>query len=574
LLDQASQAAINDIDDGADRTGFAPRPAAFPNPDTSTASSVLEAPSQMPNSAAPQAQSIYAAGGDGGMDSPAPYGGAATPGQFDNEPAMSPPSTPVATASLSGGVQSFEGNGAPGAQVIEGLQSPSLAIQKTAPPEIQVGKETEFQIVVRNTGPVAASDVVVLDDVPRGTRFVNASPEATRTAEGQLMWQLGTLQPGDERVVKIQLLPIAEGEVGSVAQVLFESQASARTICTKPELTVKHTGPQKVLIGETVELDITVANPGTGSATNVVLEEDVPEGLVHAAGRELERDLGTLRPGESRKVALTLTAEKPGLIQNVVLVRGDGNLLVQDALQLEVIAPSLEVSIDGPGKRYLDRPATYAIGVANSGTASAREIELVTYLPKGMKFVSADNQGDYEPQNHAVYWSLEELPAKQAGTAELTLLPLETGDQKLSVEGRAELGLQHADEKTVEVASMSQLQFTIADEADPIEVGAETTYVITLDNSGSGAATDIQLSVALPPQLKAIGGDGPTSVVVEGGQLAIDPLGRLGAGEKAVYKIRVQGLGDGPQRFQVRLLTKETGVPVTKEEVTHVYSDK
>ena len=421
---------------------------------------------------------------------------------------------------------------------------------------------------------MAATDVVVLDDVPRGTRFVNASPEATRTAEGQLMWQIGTLQPGDERVVKIQLLPIAEGEIGSVARVLFQSQASARTICTKPELSVKHSGPQKVLIGEIVTFDITVANPGTGAATNVVLEEDVPEGLVHAAGRELERDLGTLRPGETRQVRLTLTADRPGLIQNLVLVRGDGNLFVQDTIDLEVIAPSLEVSIAGPGLRYLERPATYEIGVANPGTAPAREVKLVAYLPKGMKFVSADHKGDYEPQNHAVYWSLEELPAKQSGTANLTLLPLETGEQKLSVEGRAELGLQHTHEKTVQVNSLAQLQFTVTDESDPIEVGADTTYIISLNNSGSGAATDIRLTVGLPPQLKAIGGDGPTRVLVEGGRIVIDPLARLGAGEQAVYKIRVQGLADGSQRFQVQLLTAETPVPVTKEEITRVYSDK
>jgi uncharacterized repeat protein (TIGR01451 family) len=232
------------------------------------------------------------------------------------------------------------------------------------------------------------------------------------------------------------------------------------------------------------------------------------------------------------------------------------------------------VALSGPRLRYLDRPVTYEIGVANPGTAPAHEVELVTYLPKGMQFVSADHKGAYEPQNHAVYWSLEELPANQNGSAKLTLLPLEIGEQKISLEGRAALGLQHADEKTVRVDSLAELQFTIADEHDPIEVGAETTYVVTLTNSGSSAATDVQLRIGLPPQLQAIGGDGPTRVLVEAGQLKIDSLERLGAGEEAVYKLRVQGLEAGPQRLQVQLITAETPVAVTKEEITHVYADE
>ena len=85
-----------------------------------------------------------------------------------------------------------------------------------------------------------------------------------------------------------QILPLAEGEIGSVAQVVFGAQASARAVCTKPDLTLTHTGPQKVLIGEPVVFDISVSNSGTGAATAVIMEENVPEGLTHEAGKELE----------------------------------------------------------------------------------------------------------------------------------------------------------------------------------------------------------------------------------------------------------------------------------------------
>jgi uncharacterized repeat protein (TIGR01451 family) len=540
-----------------------------------------------PEPVAPPSQLATAPARD---DSPAgfaaPAAAAAAAGGFaasvgdasDAEPVVSMqsvPQTEIASGSP-GNIQQAgsEGDGMPGPDTLDGRQAPSLTVEKIAPDEIQVGKETSFQVRIRNVGQVAAHDLVVLDRVPRGTRFVNASPEANEAPDGQLMWQLGSLEPGDETTVTLNVLPVAEGEVGSVAQVLFQTHASVRTICTRPELTVQHTGPQKVLIGETVVLDITLANPGTGAATGVILEENVPAGLAHAAGQELEYEVGTLKPGESRRLQLTLKADQPGTIENSLIVRGDGNLIAEDSISLEVIAPSLEVSLSGPKLRYLEREATYEVAVSNPGTAAAREIELVTYLPKGMKFVSADHKGQYEPQNHAVYWSLEELPPRETGVAKLTLLPLETGEQKLSVEGRGELGLEHSSEKLVRVESQAELQFTIADEQDPIEVGSETSYVVTLTNRGSSAATEIRVLVGLPPELKPVGGDGPTKVAIEGTQVTIDPLARLGPGEQAQYKLRVRGLVAGPQRFQLQLVSNETPVPVTKEEITRVYADR
>jgi len=466
-----------------------------------------------------------------------------------------------------------EGDGVPGAEQLDGLQTPSLTVEKIAPPEIQVGKEATFQIQVKNVGKVAAHQVVVLDRVPKGTRFVNATPSATQTAEGQVMWNVGSLQPGDETTVSLQIMPLAEGEIGSVAQVVFQTHASARTLCTKPQLNLTHTGPQKVLIGESVVFDVTVGNAGSGAATGVILEEDVPEGLAHAVGRELEFEIGTLRPNETRQLQLTLKADKPGVIRNELLVRGEGNLIARHSVELEVVAPALEVSLNGPKRRYLERPATYEVVLSNPGTAPAREVEVVTYLPKGMKFVEADHKGQYEPQNHAVYWSLEELPAHQTGAAKLTVLPLETGEQKLKLEGRAELGLQDSFEQVVQVESVAELQFTVRDDADPIEIGAETTYLITLTNTGSSAATNVQLGIGLPEQLKPLGGDGPTRVVVDGGRLLIDPLARIGPGEEAVYKLKVQGEAAGAQRIQVQLITEETPVPVTREEITRVYAD-
>ena len=69
--------------------------------------------------------------------------------------------------------------------------------------------------------------------------------------------------------------------------------------------------------------------------------------------------------------------------------RADASLQIEASCEFEVIAPELQLTIEGPQRRFLERPATYRVSVDNPGTASAKDVQLVTHLPKGMQFVSA-----------------------------------------------------------------------------------------------------------------------------------------------------------------------------------------
>jgi uncharacterized repeat protein (TIGR01451 family) len=466
------------------------------------------------------------------------------------------------------------GGGVPGDRQLEGTQVPSVAIEKFAPAEIQVGKSATFEIRVRNTGQVAAHDVVVTDQVPRGTKLEATSPEAQVAADGSVAWQLGAMQPGDEVVLSMQVLPEQEGEIGSVAQLTFAGRATARSVCTRPMVSIEHTAPKQVLIGETVRLGITISNPGTGAATGVIVEEDVPEGLTHVAGSELEYEIGTLRPSETRQLELQLTADKPGLIENMVTVRGEGNLLAQHKVQIEVIAPQLEVAVSGPKKRYLERQATYTLSIANPGTAAARSVELAAFLPKGMKFFSTDAEGRYDPAQHAVFWSLEELPANKSGSVNLVAVPIETGEQRLRVEGKADLGLTAASEQAVQVEARSELVFDIVDVNDPIEVGTDTTYEVRVANNGTRPATAVELAAGFPPEIKPTTAEGHSRGVVKGQQVTFEPVGRINPGEEIVFRIHAQGAAEGDHVIAVQIRSAEFPTPVTREESTRVYVDR
>lgn len=468
----------------------------------------------------------------------------------------------------------LEGNGKPGEAKLEGQQTPTLIVEKIAPTEIQVGKPAEFTVHVRNTGRVDAHDVVVYDTIPQGTRLVETKPPATRATDGSLKFQLGTIQPGQEAIATIELMPLVEGEIGSVASVTFQAEVSVRTVATKPILVIEHNGPKIALVGEEIPLTITISNPGTGTATGVILEEDVPEGVEHPAGSSLEFEVGDLKPGESRELDLILTATKAGSVENIIRARADANILVEDRQQFEVVAPQLQVSMKGPTRRYLERQATYTIAVANPGTAAAHQIELVAHLPKGMKFVETNNQGEYDPSQHAIYWSLEELPPAQMGSVKLTTVPIEIGEQRMRIESRADMGLTDAHEHSVSVDGVSSLFFEVADSADPIEVGKETLYEIRLVNEGSKVATNVSLIASVPNQMQVLNGDGPTRGTIEGQHIQFQPLTQLEPGGEQLYRIQVQGIGAGDHRIRVQVASDDMATPVTREESTRVYVDE
>ncbi len=477
-------------------------------------------------------------------------------------------------SSNAGNSASPSGSGQPGDKQLEGPQSPQVSVQKIAPPEVQVGRPAVFRLVVRNTGPVAASDVEVVDRVPRGTKLLGTSPKASTGPRGELVWSLGTLKPGAETAVEMQLMPTDEGEIGSVASVRFQAEATARSVVTRPKLVVTTAGSASVLVGDETLMTFTVSNPGSGIATGVVLEEHIPAALKHPGGNELEYTVGDLRPGESRQLQLKLKASQAGTINNVITARGDASLHAEHRFNLQIVSPQLDITMNGPKRRYLEREATYQLSVSNPGTAPAEQVELVAYLPQGLKFVNANNAGRYDASARAVYWRLDALPVNERGTVELVTLPVEAGQFNIKVHGAAQRGLSVDKEQPVLVEGLAAVLFQLAHTKDPIEVGGETTYEISVVNQGSKASTNLQIAVFLPPELKPLAAEGPARYTIESNKVVFENLPQLGPKTVANFRVRTQGVRAGDLRVRCQLKTDEMQIPVVKEESTRVFADE
>lgn len=468
-----------------------------------------------------------------------------------------------------------KGSGKPGEASLEGVQVTRVTIQKNAPAEIQVGKASVWEIIVKNEGKTDAVGVQIHDEIPAGTQLVNTYPAAQVAPSGDVVWNVGTMPAGTMASVKMELIPTQEGEIGSVASVTTRSVASAKTVATRPLLKVETFGDASILLGTATELSIVVSNPGTGVTRDVVLSETVPPELQFEGGAELLYKVGDLQPGESKTTKLPLTAVRPGRFSNKIVAKSAPNLIMESVLEMEVTAPALTLKLEGPGKRFLEKDGTYKLVLSNSGTAAAKNVEMKVTLPPGWKFNSANNFGAFLENSRTVMWKLEELGARETAEAEFIVTPLEIGAFTMNYEAAADICPAANGQKSVSVEGIAALMFQVVDSNDPIQVGEDTTYTVEVMNQGSKQAENVQVVVEIPSGLQVVTCDenARTANAAGGKQMFFNPIPTLGAKATKTYRFTLRGVASGDQRVAVKLSSREFQTPIVKEESTRVFTE-
>ena len=157
---------------------------------------------------------------------------------------------------------------------------------------------------------------------------------------------------------------------------------------------------------------------------------------------------------------------------------------------------------------------------------------------------------------------------------ELVTLPVQPGQFNLKLRGVAQRGLVTEREQAVIVEGLASVLFQLSHTKDPVEVGGETSYEISVVNQGSKASGNVQLTVFLPNELKPLAAEGPTRYTIEDNKVLFEGLPQLAPKTVAAFRVRAQGVRAGDLRVRCQLMTDEMQRPVVKEESTRVYADE
>ena len=457
-------------------------------------------------------------------------------------------------------------------QTAAGPQSPALSLEWVKASEISVGREFTCELLVKNTGGTAARDVEVAAHFPAHVNLVKAEPQPAHT-QGLLGWIFGEMPAGSSQTIRITMIPTRAGEISPHADVRFTGAVAAKFAVSEPMLAVALEGPQEVLIGEAASQTIVVTNPGSGVATHVQVEAIIPAGLEHARGTRLLMDLGALHPGESRSVRLPLAAVSGGQQIIQVQARADSDLVQTAAAEIEVIAPELAATIDGPGLRYLGRRATYTLQVTNTGSVGTDNVRVMHKVPAGFEFVSAAQGAQFDEATRLLNWFVGHLEQGQTAKAEVTFACSELGAFTHYVRATSEHGTISDTQVATKVEGTPSLALDIRDFEDPVEVGTETEYEIRVKNEGSAAAQNVNVSCELPAGLTVVSVKAPVSFAADRDLIVFQPLAQLEPGDSVTIRMQVKATGAGNLRLRARLSSESIEEPLVVEELTKFYGE-
>lgn len=469
-----------------------------------------------------------------------------------------------------------------------GRQAIALTVDVRSPQVINLGKESTLQVVVKNAGTTDAMGVEVRDPLPDGLEYVSSVPEAVRAGQ-VLNWKLGTLPAGSERTILVKVRATVVGSFDHAATVSMLTGGRSRTMVQQPLLKVEQkVTPSRVLKGQQVEFRISIENPGTGPARDVVVQAKLTSGLKHPEGNHVELklasiDIPAVAAGKRIELdPLIVDTTIPGVQECVVTASSPDVTPTPEATstaQVTVVEPKLSLEIVGPADRYTEQLAAYSLVVENRGTAPARNVRITSLVDKGVRLTAVSDNAKFDTAENRLTW---DFPQIEPGAKQTVSFQIRTGGIGLcQIAGRVAadgIAPENATKNT-NVKGIADVVFDVQGQHRVLDVGDTTTYAIRLRNQGTKEATGLLVSALLSKNLEIVNTEGTeqdaakNTTSPEGPQLKFPVIDRLGTSSASGRQliIRVRAIAPGQAFCRVYLHHEDLDTPIDRVAVTRVY---
>lgn len=444
-----------------------------------------------------------------------------------------------------------------------------LMLDRIHPVEARVNEQISYTIRVRNLTGGTVENVTLMEKIPTEFSVSSISPEPTTRAGSDAIWTVGNIGPRQEKTVQITGSAAAVGMIPSCATVTFSTEFCSSIRIVEPQIALVKQAPDTVMLCDPIPYKLIVSNTGSGAAQNVVIEDQLPPGITTADGkRSVVMNAGTLPSGQSREFAFSVRAADVGTYTNTAVATEAGGQRADASATTRVIKPILTVSKTCPSLRYLGRPAQFDITVRNDGDAEARNVMLTDRIPAGLQFLRASDGGQMSAG--LVNWNVGTLQPGDSRTVTVDVNCTTIGSHRNTVVAKSYCSEASA-ECTLEVRGVPALLLECIDVEDPIEVGKQITYIITVLNQGTSDGTNIVIEATLPGEETFVAADGPVSHRNNGQVIRFEPLPSLAPKASVKYRVVATGVGVGDVRFSLQMTSDQLTSPVNETESTNIY---
>lgn len=313
---------------------------------------------------------------------------------------------------------------------------PSLTMTKTLPSDVLVCDKVPLKISLSNNGTGTARNVKLEDFLPEGMT----------TADGKKSFsvELGNIGAGETKNIELPLSLSAAGAYKNTAIATADdglrAEATAVVAAHQAILELAKSGPKQQYVGVPYTYEITVTNKGDADATNVVVTDTLPVGLVAVNASDNARvengrvvwNITKLAQGESKPVKLVVKGMDTGTAHNTVVANADcatTATVSADTNLVGVPAISIEV-IDDPDPIAIGGTTNYNIVITNQGTAPATNVRITGELEAQMEYVTSKGvtNGTLENSSLLRFDPLASLAPKAKAMYTVTVKAKDAGD--------------------------------------------------------------------------------------------------------------------------------------------------
>lgn len=433
-----------------------------------------------------------------------------------------------------------------------------LTMTKTAHENpVAPGETIIYSVDVTNQGPDAASDVVMIDNLPTEVAMDSAY------AQGNTWWDCSTVDwtvtcnrsdpmPAEETETILIYVDAPEdpGVIYNTATVATATHdpdldnndniydPHVLTIGSGADLRLTKTGtPDTVSSGGLITYTISVSNEGADAATNVVVTDPLPSGvtLQQVTGTDWSCDesegtltctRGSLAVGDAPDIVVEVLAPSTaGTLSNIAYVTaltGDPDETNNDNGDSPVetmVLPTADLGIAKEATPLAVLPEesiTYTLTVTNDGPQMAESVTVIDDLADNLTFQSASGSGwSCVESSSVVTCTTASMPVGTSIIEIQVLAPLAgfgTVDNSATVSAVTKdenSGNDSAGPVTViEAVSEVDLSLTMTPESQEIERGGTADLTLSVANTGPDAAADVTVLVSIPADLTYLSASG------------------------------------------------------------------
>ena len=304
------------------------------------------------------------------------------------------------------------------------------------------GEAVDWIISVKNNGPDNATDVILRDILPDELIFVQYKSD--RGAYENNVWNIGPLNVGESVNLNITTICDALGAIANDADVSarqydwnMSNNHAGDMVNVKPVADLSITKLADNIApnyGESIKWTLIALNNGPNGATNVVVEDVLPDGMTFICSNGDYHGgvwrVGNLDVGEMKRLEITCKVTSTGNFVNSARIRSDEHDPDESNNRDEksvFTKPAADLSVTKIASRYsyrLGDVIEYVIEITNNGPDTAHNVKVSDILDDLLKLKSfKTTKGKFNKITHV--WTINAL--RYGESAKLFIRVIATG---------------------------------------------------------------------------------------------------------------------------------------------------